>query len=246
MISLLMAVQHQPFSTNLSQSAPQRPPNYSAARQQTYSGTSCSSIFKNGTVGQSAYTRLMNQDIRQYYCDHCKMAGHSTQRCYKIHGYPPGHKLYRGRRVAAAFHNDTTINFPSPSASPISGLSSEQYTQVMQLLSKPSSDTESATIGTTSLMPGKGFCMFTSFGNHNWIIDSGATDHITYDLSLLHNVKAIQVPCYITLPNLKKSTSEKYWFSISEPRFGAGKYFTYSRISVSFTLYQQTYTTVFC
>ena len=75
----------------------------------------------------------------------------------------------------------------------------------MQLLSKPSSDTESATIGTTSLMPGKGFCMFTSFGNHNWIIDSGATDHITYDLSLLHNVKAVQVPCYITLSNGKKA-----------------------------------------
>ena len=27
-----MAVQHRPFSTNLSQSTPQRPPNYSAAR----------------------------------------------------------------------------------------------------------------------------------------------------------------------------------------------------------------------
>jgi len=39
---------------------------------------------------------------RQFFCDHCKMTGHTVQRCYKIHGYPPGHKLHKGKRLAAS------------------------------------------------------------------------------------------------------------------------------------------------
>ena len=35
------------------------------------------------------------------------------------------------------------------------------------------------------------------------ILDCGASDHITPDLSLLHNVKPVRTPCYITMPNGK-------------------------------------------
>ena len=45
---------------------------------------------------QSAATR------RQLFCDHCKLTGHTVQKCCKLHGYPPGHILYRGKRVAAS------------------------------------------------------------------------------------------------------------------------------------------------
>ncbi|XP_013632466.1 PREDICTED: uncharacterized protein LOC106337911 [Brassica oleracea var. oleracea] len=27
-------------------------------------------------------------------CTHCDLAGHIVQKCFKLHGYPPGHKLY--------------------------------------------------------------------------------------------------------------------------------------------------------
>jgi len=54
-------------------------------------------------------------------------------------------------------------------------------------------------------MAGKGYCMLTSFCHNTWIVDSGANDHIIYDLSLLHNVKLVRIPCYITLPNGKKA-----------------------------------------
>jgi len=47
-------------------------------------------------------TRFESQDrLQQIFCDHCKMTRNTIQRCYKIHGYPPGHKLYKGKRVAA-------------------------------------------------------------------------------------------------------------------------------------------------
>jgi len=92
--------------------------------------------------------RLAGQDRRQYFCDHCKVAGHTIQRCYKIHGYPPGHKLYKGKRMAAAVHNDQadcsiTNNLGATQSSSLAPpLTSEQHSQLMQLLSKYSSDME--------------------------------------------------------------------------------------------------------
>lgn len=34
-----------------------------------------------------------------YFCSHCKIVGHSVERCFKLHGYPPGfkHKKFVGR-----------------------------------------------------------------------------------------------------------------------------------------------------
>lgn len=37
----------------------------------------------------------------QYFCTHCKIAGHSYERYFKIHGYPPNFK-FKDRKVAAA------------------------------------------------------------------------------------------------------------------------------------------------
>jgi len=47
--------------------------------------------------------------------------------------------------------------------------------------------------------------LFTFFSNSIWVIDSGASDHITPDLSLLHNVRKVQAMCYITMPNGKQA-----------------------------------------
>jgi len=54
-------------------------------------------------------------------------------------------------------------------------------------------------------LAGKRFCFFTSINGNTWIIDSEASDHITADLSLLHDVKSIQNCCFITMPNGKQA-----------------------------------------
>lgn len=50
-----------------------------------------------------------------YYCDHCKMSGHSIQRCYKLNGYPQN---YKGgdRRFAAntQVNNEESSNSEFP------------------------------------------------------------------------------------------------------------------------------------
>ena len=147
-------------------------------------------------------------------CDYCKVAGHTIQKCYKIHGYPPGHKLYKGRKLAAAVHAESTgvgsvQDMSSQAASVVPPLTSEQYSQLIQLLNKHSS-MDNATVGNESigaagLMAGKKYCFFTSHTNKVWVIDSGASDHITPDLSLLQDVNPVHIACFITMPNGKQT-----------------------------------------
>ncbi|KAL9674059.1 hypothetical protein QQ045_030326 [Rhodiola kirilowii] len=33
------------------------------------------------------------------FCTHCQMNGHTKEFCYKLNGYPPGHKLYKGKNT---------------------------------------------------------------------------------------------------------------------------------------------------
>jgi len=67
---------------------------------------------------QSISASVTRNDRRQYFCDYCKVPGHSIQRCFKVHGYPPRHRLYnKNRRIAAAVQTDqsSTNSEPPPS-----------------------------------------------------------------------------------------------------------------------------------
>ena len=41
------------------------------------------------------------------FCTHCNMSGHTVEKCYKLHGYPPGYKP-KGKQIANA--NQVTFN----------------------------------------------------------------------------------------------------------------------------------------
>jgi len=160
------------------------------------------------------------QERKQMYCDYCKMAGHTVQKCYKIHGYPPEHKFSKGRKIAAAVQSlDTTVghgsnpnyegfNTQANAVPAIQTLTPEQYNQLLHILSKHSTEQEMApneSNTTASFLAGKSFCFFTTISSDTWILDSGASDCITHDLTLLHDIKPLQQTCYITMPNGKKA-----------------------------------------
>ena len=52
----------------------------------------------------------------------------------------------------------------------------------------------------TAFLAGKSFCL-TAQPELKWIVDSGATDHITPHLHLFHTHTKVSRPCYITMPN---------------------------------------------
>ena len=73
----------------------------------------------------------------------------------------------------------------------------------MTLLNKQAGDSfggfnDNAHIG---FMVGNRFCLLTSIGKTTWVVDSGARDHITPNLSLLIDGKTIDQYCCITMPN---------------------------------------------
>lgn len=75
-------------------------------------------------VGKKSSSDKNFQERRTYFCDHCKIPGHSTQRCFKLHGYPPGHRLYKGRRVAAVAQTEAAAEGSSTNSP---ALTTEQY-----------------------------------------------------------------------------------------------------------------------
>ena len=77
-----------------------------------------------------------------YYCAHCKVPGHSLERCFKLNGYPPGYKP-KEKRFAA------TIQFnyeDSTTDSKLNTIYVDQYNHLLSLLNNqpsvsPSADT---------------------------------------------------------------------------------------------------------
>ncbi|CAO2838684.1 unnamed protein product [Amaranthus hypochondriacus] len=67
----------------------------------------------------------------RYFCDHCKISGHSIDRCFKIHGYPPPTKS--GKRVSNLVHTTADDILPSVENT---GLTTTQFNTLLSLLGK--------------------------------------------------------------------------------------------------------------
>ncbi|KAL5539285.1 hypothetical protein UlMin_045376 [Ulmus minor] len=80
-----------------------------------------------------------NQKRDRPYCTHCKILGHTMDRCYKIHGYPPGYKFRSNNNSNDAAHQvSTSDDRPNQSNSFggfVQNLNSNQYQQLMSMLS---------------------------------------------------------------------------------------------------------------
>ena len=147
------------------------------------------------TTKQSYASRLMSGNKNssnnanakrnsKYFCTHCKIPGHSVERCFKINGYPPGFKGFKDKKVAAvAYGGNDDPNAQSPP------LTVAQYNQLISMLNQApgnQSNTSSANQEGNdhhALLAGK-FCLMTDhYIKIGWLIDSGATDHICSSLT---------------------------------------------------------------
>ena len=132
------------------------------------------------------------------------MSGHTSQRCYKLHGYPPNYKNDRGPRTAANVHaegTESTTNLDTKNL----GFTEAQYSQLLQLLGKNQNDEELAgnTNPKSAFVAGK-ICLAT-LATSKWIVDSGATDHMCHDLSMFSPGSNIQKSdISVTIPNGKQ------------------------------------------
>ncbi|VFQ64243.1 unnamed protein product [Cuscuta campestris] len=173
-----------------------------------------SSIPSNKPV----YGTTPSERKSKFFCQHCKIYGHSLDRCFKVHGYPKNnkgnglsteHNLSQGRKVAGNVfsaddrdmhgHNIHSSQASSSVELPMTLINS-QYNQLIALLSKDSSHDNddgiapgflSTHLASSAHLAGNSHCFFSSYDNSQWIIDSGASDHISPHISNFSSYKPI-------------------------------------------------------
>lgn len=143
------------------------------------------------------------------------MTGHTMDQCYKLHGYPSGHKFFGKTKAAGSFVNQATGDLLHDSEEESNGLVSltkGQYKEFMALLkAKDQSTTPHSTNNTQTLsnhlptMSGISMCLSAIHSSHTsheipWIIDSGATDHTVCNTSFFSHITSTP-SYYVRLPN---------------------------------------------
>ncbi|GJX51719.1 LysM domain receptor-like kinase 3, partial [Tanacetum coccineum] len=169
-------------------------------------GSSSSSAFvsrsnndwsANKSSNQSSQNRRFNRGPNPNLgCKHYNMIGHTIDRCFELVGYPSGFKKNpKGNNSKASVNNVTA-------SANTYVLSSDNYQKLMALLRNSGSRTACDIGNVTGIPIGSNmvFCFASCrfFNMHNdistysayvgWIIDSGASQHMTYSAVLLFNV----------------------------------------------------------
>ena len=135
-------------------------------------------------------------------CSHCKKPGHLKDKCYFLHGFPPGY----GNRRNADNSSRKQSNNTNPKASQVTGtqpdvstLTPEQCQQLISILTQqlqpippPSND-----IPAVTNFSGNNFHFFTK----HWIVDSGATHHVCFDSTCFSSFNNTPNPNKVTLPD---------------------------------------------
>ncbi|XP_071712254.1 uncharacterized protein [Rutidosis leptorrhynchoides] len=125
-------------------------------------------------------------------CGTCFREGHTKEECYKNIGYPPGHPLhgkFPPKTINTVFVDNAAIT-PTPQ-------------QDQPQVGSSSNDVMAA--DTSQVQSHEGIISFVSsiFSNFDnvWVIDTGATDHISISLHQMHNIQHHTTPILVHLPN---------------------------------------------
>ncbi|XP_019432346.1 PREDICTED: uncharacterized protein LOC109339373 [Lupinus angustifolius] len=137
------------------------------------------------------------------FCTHCKKPGHTVENCYRIHGFPPNFKFTKNQQINFVTFGNELEQQKGDDAS--YGLTNEKYQSLISILQKQTNQKKDPS---TAENMAKTLSTSSTHRDHNeegksisqWILDSGATYHIAYNMSYYsayHKIKPIRVK----LPN---------------------------------------------
>ncbi|KAF7837340.1 uncharacterized protein G2W53_005822 [Senna tora] len=140
------------------------------------------------------------EENKDKVCTHCQMKGHVKEECFKIVGYPEWFKDLRNQKkkgsgkkilvAAAESPLDDETETPKDLASMISQI-------VRQEISKAREEK----VNVAYLGEFTGNISSDLDFRSDWIVDTGASSHMCSQESLMHNIKLLDKPIHIHLPN---------------------------------------------
>lgn len=165
-------------------------------------------------MNQFSGPRRPSKPGANYFCTHCKVQGHSIDRCFQLQCFPPGFKGFKDKRIAAAItsfsQNSDDVsqvqsqvqNVMSPDVNSGSShtITEAQYAQLVDLLNNASCDRQSDS--SHALLAGN-ICLLSS-SKSKWLLDSGATDHICPSLDQFVDYELVNSDASITIPDGSK------------------------------------------
>ncbi|XP_015950362.1 uncharacterized protein LOC107475244 [Arachis duranensis] len=143
-------------------------------------------------------------------CVFCGKSGHTEDVCYKKHGYPPHMRSGSGSEIINMITDLNGDNISNNTQEAISKLeaqfSADQRAVLVALLERKKNQQQSHNIGsnhTISLPSNQGIAFIMSlatFSPNSWVIDSGASEHVSFSLKSFKNLYHIK-PIRINLPD---------------------------------------------
>ncbi|XP_070017876.1 uncharacterized protein [Nicotiana sylvestris] len=192
-----------------------------------FSGDSASfSVSPAQSTNNRNFTQRVNFESRKNVsgvsCKYCKKPGHTVEKCYRLYGFPPEFKFTKNKKSASCVQGDIlvspAINQPPGNSSPIHGFTNEQYQHILTMFQQV--QVSSGPVSNTPSIEDCGFVHFAglftvyaieSLDSHvcassqtnvdPWILDSGATTHMTPHKHLLHDIVPLVRHFLVTLPN---------------------------------------------
>ena len=208
-----------------------------ATKVNSGSGSSSGGSYKNHKKGKE-----------RPVCNHCGVVGHTMNKCYKIHGYPPRYKSKSKNTLAnqvssidlgpnscaqsqvqfGAQPQFPQFHFANQSQAPMQTqfqfpFTPEQCQKLLAMIGGQEAPLTSLGMANNVSLPtqqstplvgifsqpnfGLKHSVFankivnrTAFGYKTWVIDTGASDHIVYSMTLLHSITYV-TNCIVELPN---------------------------------------------
>ncbi|XP_014523577.1 uncharacterized protein LOC106779879 [Vigna radiata var. radiata] len=142
-------------------------------------------------------------------CSYCNKMNHTVDECYSKHGYPPWYKKTDNNQEKKGGWNSANIyqSAPGPetfqtgsTSTTFNSLTSEQIGKLLRMIEKADDSTHKINQMHTNEKEDKP-------GTLSWIIDTGATDHVTYNKGNYITFYKIK-PITVRLPNNIVITAE--------------------------------------
>uniref|UniRef100_A0A3Q7IIM1 Reverse transcriptase Ty1/copia-type domain-containing protein n=1 Tax=Solanum lycopersicum TaxID=4081 RepID=A0A3Q7IIM1_SOLLC len=174
---------------------------YSGSTSNSYSGNathgySSQSEGYSGGASSSSFGNKSKKFLLQ--CEHCGCRGHIKDQCYKIVGYPADFKSKRkplksgvfANQAEHVYSNDSEVRGSTTQSAGVTNANSQsgafftpdQYKQILKMLTTHGHDSTAQSSVNVAAVNDAG---------NRWIIDTGATHHITSKLQTLINAKQV-------------------------------------------------------